>query len=411
MRSTIQATAGLLRNASFTTLVVASARRTGAIRASSYPGALSAGHDRLCLGFRYFHATRAVAGPEKRDFYEVLGVPRDATAAEIKKSYYQKAKELHPDTNKGADAEEKFNELQEAYEVMSDSEKRSMYDQFGHAATGANAGEGFGGFGGMNVNMDDVFNQFFGGGQRRPQGPRPGAHVNVNIQLEFLEAVNGIEREIRYMGKANCAVCIDSPGCKPGTTPQQCPQCGGSGQETVRQGAFAFMNTCSRCRGGGSIIESPCGTCGGSAKVNEVREVKVTIPPGVSTGQELRVQGEGEPGDHPNSPKGHLFVGISVARHPYFKRDGSNIHVERPIPVSKAILGGDIRVETLDGDQILEMSPGIQPGEKHILSGKGVKRLNSYVRGDFIVHFKVRIPQQLTPRQQELIQEFASIEQ
>lgn len=359
---------------------------------------------------RQFHATGPARAAKKRDYYEVLGVPRDASTADIKKAYYELAKKLHPDTNDSKDAEERFAEVQEAYEVMQDNEKRGLYDQFGHAATDASGGGGFGG-GGGGMNPEDIFSELFGRRRQQPRGPRPGADVQLGLQLDFMDAIRGAKVPVSFMGSANCVKCEDSPGCAPGTLPTQCPACNGTGQEQVASGFFQFMNTCGRCRGKGSVIDSPCVTCGGSTKVREKREVVVSIPAGVDTGTSIRLVNQGESGETASAPRGHLYVELQVSGHPYFKRNGTEIHVERPIPLSKAVLGGEIRVETLDGDEMLQMEPGIAPGQRHILPRKGVVKLNSGSRGDLIVHFKVRIPKQLTPRQQELMEEFASIEQ
>eukprot|EP00656_Telonema_subtile_P058332 TRINITY_DN9853_c0_g1_i2.p1 TRINITY_DN9853_c0_g1~~TRINITY_DN9853_c0_g1_i2.p1 ORF type:complete len:432 (+),score=79.25 TRINITY_DN9853_c0_g1_i2:116-1411(+) len=382
--------------------------RTGARTVSSWAptvGTLPPVGNRLGYS-RQFHAT-GPARKEKRDYYEVLGVPRDASAADIKKRYYELAKKLHPDTNDSKDAEERFAEVQEAYEVMSDGEKRSMYDQFGHAATDGDGG-GYGG-GGMN---EDIFSELFGRRrQQKPRGPRPGADVQLGLQLDFMDAIRGAKVPVSFMGTANCTKCVESPGCAPGTQPTQCPACKGTGQEAVASGFFQFMNTCSRCRGNGSVISSPCIPCGGSTKVSEKREVVVSIPAGVNTGTSIRLMNQGEAGETSAAPRGHLYVELQVGSHPYFKRKGIEIHVERPIPLSKAVLGGEIRVETLDGDEFIKMEPGIQAGQRHVLPRKGAVKLNSGTRGDFFVHFKVRIPKQLTPRQQELMEEFASIEQ
>jgi len=394
-------TGTLLKGASFTVRLFASTRRTASlyrVAPAGFQSFVSCDKPRHTRGFHATGPTRA----DKRDYYEVLGVPRDADKAEVKKGYYKLAKELHPDTNKNEGAQEKFNELQEAYEVISDEEKRGMYDQFGHDATG-----GFGGGGGFNP--EDIFSEMFGGRQRR-RGPMPGADVQLKIQLDLMDAIRGAKVPISFAGTAICEPC-EATGCAPGTSPSTCPQCKGSGQEAMASGFFQFMNTCRRCQGKGAIIESPCTSCGASGRVQEKREVTVTIPEGVDTGTTIRLVNQGEPGDTKAAPRGHLYVECYINKHPYFKRHGADIHIEKAILLSRAVLGGDVRVETLDGEEILEMESGIQPGQKHVLKRKGAPRLNQGSNGDFIVHFKVRIPKDLTPRQRELMTEFESIEQ
>eukprot|EP00658_Telonema_sp_P-2_P012745 TRINITY_DN14848_c0_g1_i1.p2 TRINITY_DN14848_c0_g1~~TRINITY_DN14848_c0_g1_i1.p2 ORF type:complete len:263 (+),score=56.38 TRINITY_DN14848_c0_g1_i1:754-1542(+) len=262
------------------------------------------------------------------------------------------------------------------------------------------------------MNPEDIFSELFGRRRQQQQrGPRPGSDVQLGLKLEFMDAIRGAKVPVSFMGTTNCSKCEESPGCAPGTNPATCPACGGTGQEAVNSGFFQFMNMCGKCRGKGTFITSPCGDCGGSARVSEQREVIVSIPAGVDTGTNIRLLNQGEPGETKGAARGHLYVELQVMGHPYFKRKGIDIHVERPISLSKAVLGGDIRIESLDGEEILNMVPGIQPGQRHILPRKGAVKLNAGNRGDFVVHFKVRVPKQLTPRQQELMEEFATIEE
>lgn len=295
---------------------------------------------------RPFHATRAHL-ESKRDYYEVLGVQRGADKAEIKKNYYKLAKTMHPDVNKDdPDAASKFAELQEAYEVLSDEEKRAGYDQFGHAAGGQNPFGGHGGgnpFGGQGVNPEDLFRNFsdiFGGGaqQRNPNAPQRGSDVQTVLRLNFMDAVNGCKKDVTFRHAKECGTC-NGTGAKPGTGRSTCSVCGGSGQRTISRGFFQMRIPCDACDGLGTRIESPCVTCGGNGRTTESKTVSVTIPAGVDTGVNMRLAHQGDDGVR-GGPAGHLFVEIEVSRDTFFKRDGADVHTEIPIRFSQAALGG-----------------------------------------------------------------------
>jgi molecular chaperone DnaJ len=355
----------------------------------------------------------------KRDYYEVLGVARDASEAEIKKAYRSLARKYHPDMNPDnkQEAAEKFKEVHEAYEVLSDSEKRARYDQFGHAATdfggnGPGAGTGFGGFGdfGDFGGFGDIFDAFFGGGgggQRR-NGPQKGDDLQIEVDLKFEEAAFGMEREVSIHRWEDCEQCHGS-GAAPGTKPITCPTCGGSGQIRVTQqiafGHFQTVQTCSRCQGSGKIVEKPCSACQGRGKVRRPRKVKINIPAGVDTDTVLRLSGEGDLGLR-GGPPGDLFVRIRVRPHKLFKRDGDNVVCEVPISVVQAALGDEIEVPTLEGKISYKIPEGTQPGTVFHLRGKGINRLRGYGRGDQILKINVVVPSRLSEKQRELLRNF-----
>ncbi|WP_018130362.1 molecular chaperone DnaJ [Effusibacillus pohliae] len=346
----------------------------------------------------------------KRDYYEVLGVSKNATEEEIKKAYRKLARKYHPDINKEPDAEAKFKEINEAYEVLSDKEKRARYDQFGHADPGAGFGGGGTGFGGAGDfdgfgGFGDIFDMFFGGG--RPRGPRKGADLQYNLQIEFEEAAKGVEKEIEIPRTEECPTCHGS-GAKPGTHPETCSVCRGTGtQEQVINtplGRMVNRRTCQVCGGDGQIIKNPCTQCRGSGTIRVRKRINVKIPAGVDTGNRIRISGAGEPGDK-GAPPGDLYVVIYVREHKFFERDGDDIFCRVPISFVQAALGDEIEVETLDGKVKLRIPEGTQTGTSFRLRGKGMPRLNSSYRGDQHVRVIVVTPTNLTERQRELLRQ------
>ncbi len=356
----------------------------------------------------------------KRDYYEVLGVQKGASDAELKKAFRAQAKKYHPDNNPGdKEAEAKFKEVNEAYEVLKDPQKRSAYDQYGHAAFeqgGAGGAGGFsGGFGGMD--FSDIFEGFgfgdiFGGGSRRKNGPRKGRDMQINVTLTFEEAVFGCTKEIKIPVTEKCDKCNGS-GCEPGTYAQTCKRCNGSGQERVTQqtpfGMMQSVRTCSACGGEGKVITTPCTKCGGKGNITAEKTVKIDIPKGIAHGQSIRKTGLGGAGER-GGQNGDLYVSITVMPHKIFVREGNDILVEVPITMIQAALGDEITIPTLEGEEKYTVKPGTQPGETVTLKNKGVFNVrNSKLRGDQIITFKVIIPSRLTDRQKSLLREFAEL--
>ncbi len=348
---------------------------------------------------------------EKRDYYEVLGVEKNASAEEIKKAYRKSAMKYHPDRNPGnKEAEEKFKELGEAYEVLSDDEKRSRYDQFGFAGVDPNYGggagfnSGFGGFGGFG----DIFSEFFGGGTRRQSAqnaPRRGDNVGARLELTFEEAAFGVEKEVAAQRIENCAVC-NGTGSADGTM-ETCSQCRGTGQIRTTQNFMGMQmqsqTTCPQCSGRGKIIKNPCNTCRGKGKVRRTNKVNVKIPAGVDAGQTVRVRNEGCVGFN-GGPNGDLMVEIYIKRHPIFERDGINVYCEVPITFTQAALGAEIEVPTLDGKVKFDIPEGTQTGKLFTLMGKGVPVINNPKRrGDHRFTVVVETPTKLTKEQKELL--------
>lgn len=351
----------------------------------------------------------------KRDYYEVLGVERGASAEEIKKAYRKLARRYHPDVNKeDPQAADKFKEINEAYEVLSDPEKRSRYDQFGHAGVGQGAGfEGgpggpggtgfdFGDFGGFG----DIFDMFFGGGRQRT-GPQRGTDLEYDLSLEFREAAFGVEKEIRVPRTEACDRCGGS-GARPGTQVQRCPVCGGTGQQenvvNTPLGRMVTRRPCSRCKGEGRIIPDPCPKCQGRGQIRVVRTVSVKVPAGVDTGNRIRMAGHGEPGTR-GGPPGDLFIVIHVRPDPVFQRDGFDVHCQVPITFVQAALGDDIEVPTLEGRAQLRIPPGTQTGTAFRLKGQGIPRLRGGGRGDEHVQVFVVTPTRLSDRARRLLRE------
>lgn len=353
----------------------------------------------------------------KRDYYEVLGVSREATKTEIKKAYKRLARRYHPDVNKEPDAEEKFKEVAEAYRVLSDDQLRAKYDQFGHAAFDRRGGgQDFGGFGGFGdfsdfAGFDDIFDMFFGGRTQRSArpGPERGADLRYDLELDFIDAVKGLETEIEVPRIELCEKCHGN-GAEPGTPIETCPYCGGSGQvrqeRTTAFGRFVNVTTCPRCRGEGKLIRQPCSQCRGEGRVQRHRRVKVKIPAGVDDGTRLRVRGEGEAGVR-GGPPGDLYIFVSVKEHDFFERRGRDIYCEVPISIVQAALGDRVEVPTIDGEEELVIPAGVQSGEVLRIRGRGVPAPQGYGRGDQCVVVRVVTPTKLTQKQRELLIEFA----
>lgn len=343
-----------------------------------------------------------------RDYYEILGVPRDATEQEIKKAYRRLARQYHPDVNKSPEAEARFKEINEAYQVLSDPEKRAAYDRFGHAGLSGAGGFGDFGFGDFGFGgIDDLFESFFGGFGRRTaarRGPVKGENIRVHLTLDFEEAVFGCEKEVEVTRLETCTHCRGT-GAEPGTQPIRCPQCNGTGEvRRVQQsllGSFVNVSTCPRCGGTGEVVLTPCTVCRGDKRVPVTRKLMVEIPPGVSDGTQIRLAGEGQPGLR-GGPPGNLYVALSVREHPFFKRQGDDIYLQLNINVAQAALGDKVRVPTLDGEVELSIPPGTQTGQTFRLRGKGVPHLRRNGRGDQYVVVQVVVPTRLTPEQREL---------
>ncbi|MEZ0480519.1 molecular chaperone DnaJ [Planococcus sp. SSTMD024] len=347
----------------------------------------------------------------KRDYYEVLGVSKDASKEEIKKAYRKLSKQYHPDINKEADASEKFQEVKEAYEVLSDDQKRAQYDQFGHQDPNQGFGGGFGGAEGFG--FDDIFSTFFGGGTRRrdPNAPRKGEDLQYSMTIDFLDAIFGRETEIEIPKDETCETC-DGSGAKPGTSKKTCPYCEGTGQLNVAQdtpfGRMVNRRACHHCEGTGQIIEEKCTTCRGAGKVRKMKKIKVTVPAGVDDGQQLRVSGQGGPGIN-GGPAGDLYVLFRVKPHKQFERDGDDIHLELPITYPQAALGDEIEVPTVSGKVKLKIPAGTQNGARFRLRGKGVQNVHGYGVGDQHITIKVKVPTKLSEKQKQLLREFAEI--
>jgi molecular chaperone DnaJ len=357
---------------------------------------------------------------DKRDYYETLGISKDATDTDIKKAYRKLAKKYHPDMNPGDEsAEHKFKEATEAYEVLSDSSKRSKYDQFGHAAFGNGAG-GAGGFsGGFDFSdvgdmFGDIFGDFFGGGgsrRRNANAPTRGASVKTSVTLDFKEAVFGVEKEIDVTISENCEECSGT-GAKKGTSAETCPQCNGSGQVRYNQqtmfGNITSVKTCNRCNGAGKIIKEKCASCHGSGYVRKKKKIVVDIPAGIDNGQSIRLKGKGEPGTN-GGPRGDLLVTVYIKQHEFFEREGNNIYYTLPISFAQAALGAELEVPTIDGKVKYEIKEGTQTHTRFRLRGKGVPHLrNPKVRGDQYITVVVDVPKKLNEKQKELLKEFSN---
>ncbi|PKH22618.1 molecular chaperone DnaJ [Enterobacterales bacterium CwR94] len=342
----------------------------------------------------------------KKDYYEILGVPRSAEEREIKKAYKRLAMKYHPDRNPGnKEAEAQFKEVKEAYEILTDAQKRAAYDQYGHAAfeQGGMGGGGFGGGGGADFGdiFGDVFGDIFGGGRR--QRAARGADLRYNMELTLEEAVRGVTKEIRIPTLVECEVC-DGSGAKAGRKPQTCGTCHGQGQVHMRQGFFTVQQACPTCHGRGSVIKDPCNACHGHGRVEKSKTLSVKIPAGVDTGDRIRLSGEGEAGEH-GAPAGDLYVQVSVKKHPIFEREDNNLYCEVPINFAMAALGGEIDVPTLDGRVKLKVPAETQTGKLFRLRGKGVKSVRGGNQGDLLCRVVVETPVSLNDKQKALLRE------
>jgi molecular chaperone DnaJ len=343
----------------------------------------------------------------QRDYYEVLGVGRDADENELKKAYRRLAMKYHPDRNAGdTKAEERFKEIKEAYEVLSDSSKRAAYDQFGHA--GLNGGAGGMGAQGFSDAFSDIFSDLFGMRSGRSSVHR-GADLRYNLEITLEQAARGTEAKIRIPKKEVCDTCHGS-GARPGTSLKTCPTCNGHGQIRMQQGFFSIQQTCSQCHGSGKIISDPCLDCHGSGRVKRHKTLTVRIPAGVDEGDSIRLSGEGEAGAS-GGQAGDLYVVVHLASHPVFQREGNHLHCEIPISFATAALGGEIEVPTLDGHARIKVPAGTQTGKIFRLRGKGITGVRNHSTGDLLCHVAVETPVNLTARQKELLEEFEAISQ
>jgi molecular chaperone DnaJ len=348
----------------------------------------------------------------KRDYYEVLGVGKDATKDEIKKAYRKLARKYHPDVNKESDAADKFKEVKEAYEVLSNDQKRAQYDQFGHAGP---QNQGFGGFGGAQDfgGFGDIFDMFFGGGgsRRDPNAPQQGADLQYTMELTFEEAIFGKEADIKIPKEETCDTCSGS-GAKPGTKIKTCSHCNGTGQLNMEQntpfGKVINRRVCNFCNGTGKIIPEKCRTCGGTGRVKKRRTIHISIPAGIDEGQQIRVSGKGEAGIN-GGPPGDLFVVVKIRPHEFFRREGDHIFCELPLTFTQAALGDEVEVPTVHGKVKLKIPAGTQSGKTFRLKGKGAPNVRGYGHGDQHVKVKVITPTKLTERQKELLREFNEI--
>lgn len=356
---------------------------------------------------------------QKRDYYEVLGVEKNADDATLKKAYRALAKKYHPDMNPGdKEAEKKFKEASEAYAVLSDPEKRRQYDQFGHAAFEGGAGGG-GGFGGFDFNsadfsdiFGDIFGDLFGGGRRggrTSNGPMKGANIRTSVRITFEEAVFGVEKEIELTLKDECKTCHGS-GAKPGTSPETCSKCGGKGQVVFTQQSFfgtvRNVQTCPECGGSGKVVKEKCPDCHGSGYIASRKKIQISIPAGIDNGQSVRIREKGEPGIN-GGPRGDLLVEVVVSRHPIFQRQEYNIFSTVPVSFAVAALGGEVVIDTVDGRVVYEVKPGTQTDTRVRLKGKGVPSLrNKEVRGDHYVTLVVQVPDKLSHEAKEQLKKF-----
>ena len=345
----------------------------------------------------------------KRDFYETLGVAKNASEDEIKKSYRKLAMKYHPDRNPDSkESEEKFKEVKEAYEMLTNPEKREAYDRYGHAGVDPNMGGGGfgGGAGGFGDAFGDIFGDIFGGGRGRSAGPQVyrGADLRYNLEITLEQAAHGFDTTIRVPSWDKCDTCHGS-GAKPGTSPVTCSTCGGHGQVRMQQGFFSIQQTCPKCHGTGKIITDPCAPCGGAGRIKRNKTLEVKIPVGIDNGMRIRSSGNGEPGTN-GGPSGDLYVEIHIKPHPVFQREGDDLHCEMPISFAKAALGGDIEVPTLSGKVSFTIPEGTQSGKTFRLKGKGIKGVRSGYAGDLFCHVAVETPVKLTDKQKEMLRDF-----
>ncbi len=349
----------------------------------------------------------------KQDYYEVLGVARQSSEDEIKKAYRKLALKFHPDRNPGdKEAEERFKEAAEAYEVLHDQQKRQIYDAYGHEGLRGTGFSGFSGFDDIFSSFGDIFQEFFsfgfGGQTRQRTASRPGDDLIYSLTLSFEEAVFGTEKEVEIDSLVGCSKC-GGTGAEPGTRQTVCPACQGTGQVVQAQGFFRISTSCARCQGTGKVLVSPCPECQGQGRIRRRKMVQVRVPAGVDSGTRLRLRGEGESGYRGGMP-GDLYVKIEVLQHPNLERDGDNLYCKISISFLQAILGDTVDVPTLEGGKPVQIAPGTQPGAVIRFPGEGVPKLRGFGRGDLFVEVEVKIPRQLTPRQEEILREFMAIE-
>ena len=343
----------------------------------------------------------------KRDYYEVLGVGRDASEGDLKKAYRRLAMKHHPDRNPDdPKSEELFKEASEAYEILSDPEKRQAYDQFGHSAVDGNGMGGGAGYSNFGDIFSDVFGDIFGAQRGGRGGAARGADLRYTLELSLEQAVSGDSVEIRVPVLSGCPDC-DGSGSKPGSQPATCNDCGGHGQVRVSQGFFSLQQTCPTCRGAGQIITDPCRTCGGHGRVEKNKTLSVKVPGGVDNGDRIRLAGEGEAGAG-NGPAGDLYVQIAVREHPIFQREGKHLYCEVPIAFTAAVLGGELEVPTLDGRVKLKIPPETQTGKVFRVRGKGVSPVRGGATGDLLCRVEIETPVKLTDKQKKLLEEFQS---
>ncbi len=349
-----------------------------------------------------------------RDYYDVLGVPRDAPDAEIKRAFRKLAQQWHPDVNQDPAAQERFKEINEAYQVLSDPQQRRAYDMFGRAGVGNGGPEGYGPFGGFQ-GFGDLFDAFFGGGaggaQARRARPPAGSDLRYDLRITFEESIRGAEKEIEFTALDRCPTCSGT-GAEPGSASTRCPQCNGLGE--VRQvrstmlGQMVNVTVCPRCHGEGSIVETPCHECRGEGRVQRRRKLRVSIPAGIDEGHQVRLTGEGEAGPR-GGPAGNLYVAVHVEEHPALRRDGTELYYDLPLSITQAALGARVTVPTAEGDEEVEIKSGTQPGAEIRLRGRGVPHLRrTGVRGDLHVRVDVRVPTKLSKRQRELLEALAA---
>jgi molecular chaperone DnaJ len=346
----------------------------------------------------------------KRDFYETLGVAKNASEDEIKKSYRKLAMKYHPDRNPDSkESEEKFKEAKEAYEMLTNPEKREAYDRYGHAGVDPNMGGGGGfggGAGGFGDAFGDIFGDIFGGGRSRNAGPQVyrGADLRYNLEITLEQAAHGFDTTIRVPSWDKCDTCHGS-GAKPGTAPSTCSTCGGHGQVRMQQGFFSIQQTCPKCHGTGKIITDPCAPCGGAGRIKRNKTLEVKIPVGIDNGMRIRSSGNGEPGTN-GGPSGDLYVEIHIKPHAVFQREGDDLHCEMPISFTKAALGGEIEVPTLSGKVSFTIPEGTQSGKTFRLKSKGIKGVRSGYAGDLFCHVAVETPVKLTEKQKDMLRDF-----
>jgi molecular chaperone DnaJ len=353
----------------------------------------------------------------KRDYYAVLGLEKGAGDEEIKKAYRKMAVKFHPDKNPGdKTAEEQFKELGEAYEVLSDPQKRALYDQYGHAAFDRRAGAGFGRGAGFHDPFEvfrevfgggNIFDDLFGGGRSDPAGPRRGDDLRYDMEITFEEAAHGCDKEITVSKPERCETC-EGTGAESGSKASPCTQCGGRGQVISSRGIFSIAQTCPRCQGAGRVIDKPCKSCRGAGRVERTSKIKIRIPPGVDAGSRLRSSGNGEAGNR-GGPAGDLYVVLHVKPHEIFQRDGDDLLCEVPVGFVQAALGAEISVPTLTSAATIKIPPGTQPGTMFRIKGKGVKNIQGYGHGDLHVRVNVEVPTQLSHEQKAKLQEFAEL--